>query len=271
MNKQKGVALFQVLLIITILMLLAIFVSNKAKMQVDSAQHIADKQAAMLDVTTTLAKIKFNLLAYTTEVLLNKNKWNFYGEEFFIGKVKVTIQDHNGLLFINNKTPLKTVKKAIDVAQKMDVSISGVSAETFIDWFSKPKNVRIQNLEQLMSIGFSFDAASKLWSFITTNPRVLFNPMNVPKPLMSVYFESSQSQQLLALRAEKKPYVTVREMTEVITGISNDETTGYIMGPYYRVKISAKTGKSHWNMLYEISIVQRHKGFEIIILSQRPF
>ncbi|PCI59284.1 MAG: hypothetical protein COB35_11710 [Gammaproteobacteria bacterium] len=272
LKKQQGVALFQVLLIVTILMFLAIFVTNKAKMQVKSAQSITDKQKAMLTVRTVLSKIKFNLLSSPADVLYDQQKWNFYGEEFLIDDVTVSIQDHNGLLFINKRTPVDLVDNIISLANSVDKkNNNSVSSKSFIHWFDEPTNTRIQNLEQFISMGFSWLSAKELWSYITVNPRVLFNPMNVPKTLLPVFFPNNQVGRILALRATGKNYVEIQHEMQTITKLTADESVGYVTGPYYRVKISAKINKSYWNMLYELSIVQQHNGLHVITLSQRPF
>jgi len=270
LKTQQGVALFQVLLIITILLFLAIFVSNKAKMQVSSAQKIADKQAAMLSVTSTLAKIKFNLLTLPADRLHDKLGWNFYGKDFLFNKAKVNIQDHNGLLSINKNTQIKLLTQLIGITNKESDSVNAVSPTLLKQWFANTNNIRLQNLEQLTNIGFSYQAAKIIWSAITVNPRILFNPMNVPEFILPVFFDKAQVQQIIDLRADDNSYMEMKQQMRNITQISEDEMVGYITGPYYRVKISAKIGKSEWNMLYELSIVQQLRGLDILILSQRP-
>lgn len=271
MNKQKGIALFQVLLIITILMLLAIFVTHKAKGQLDSAQKIADKQQAMLAVTSTLSQVSYGLLSYPVNELIDKHAWNFYGKEFLIGDVKVSIQDNNGLLSLHKNTPNKIVSKLISLAASADEDKQLMSPTTFINWFTQPNNIRIQNMEQFISMGFSFRQATELWSCITTLPLAMFNPMNVPDKLLVILFDETQVQQLRELRINSNTYNEIKQQTQTITNIYSDEAIGYITGPNYRVKISAIKNKSQWNMLYELGIVQRINGYQLITLSQKPF
>ena len=271
MNKQKGIALFQVLLIIIILMLLAIFISHKAKSQIDSAQRIEDKQRAMLEVLSTLATIKYKLLAFPADVLNDKHGWNFYGKEFLIDGVTVTIQDHNGLISINKNTPKETVVKLLSLVRKDDEEYSSVSSTSFINWFAQSKNIHIQNMEQLMSMGFSFRVATEFWSYISTFTQIMFNPMNVPDKLLMTVFDEEQAKQLLELRTNNNVYNEIKKQTQIITNIYSDEAVGYITGPNFKVKIKANKNKSHWNMLYELGIVQRIKGYQLITLSQKPF
>jgi len=270
MDKQKGIALFQVLLITTILLILASFISRKANNQVDSAININDKQLAMLDVKSTLSHIKFNLLSKTSDFLADNQGWNFHGEEFEISGVTVSVQDHNGLLFINKKTSINRLNAIIEVIEKLTNQPFDVSAQVLRQWFSNPKNSRIQNLEQLINLGVSYESATIIWSNITVNPRILFNPMNTPYILLPVFFDNNQIQELTQLRTNNLTYKQTKQVVEQITAIENDEFSGYITGPYYRIKISANIGESYWKMLYELSIVQEYNGFDLITLSQRP-
>jgi hypothetical protein len=172
------------------------------------------------------------------------------------------------LLSINKNTPVSLLKKVIDITQQENTSYRPVSAESFKQWFAN--NLHLQNLEQLINIGFSYQAAKIIWSAITVNPRILFNPMNVPALMLPVFFDKSQAQQIIALRKGHNSYIEMKQSIRDISQISEDEMVGYITGPYYRVKISAKIGKSEWNMLYELSIVQQLRGLDVLILSQRP-
>lgn len=271
MYKQKGIALFQVLLITTILLILASFISHKANNQINSAININDKQLAMLAEKSAISRIKFDLLAKTPDVLVDDEGWNFHGEEFEIAGVTVSVQDHNGLLFINKKTSINTLNAILKAVEKEISQPLDVTAPILKQWFSNLDNVRIQNLEQLINLGFNYESAESIWSKISVNSRFMFNPMNVPSLLLPVFFNSNQTQEISTIREEQLNFVDTKRIIKEITGIESDETVGYITGPYFRIKISANIGESHWKMLYEFSILKEYNGFHLVTLSQRPF
>jgi len=271
MHKQKGIALFQVILITTILIILATYISNKANKQVSSAEQIKDKQLAMLATRSILSQIKFNLLTTTADILVDKQGWNFYGEEFLIDDVTVSIQDHNGLLSLNKNTPIETFKSIITTVENETNTSISVSANIFKEWFSNPAHNRIQNLEQLMNIGFSYEAAASVWHKISVNSRFVYNPMNVPTASLNVLYDKNIAQEIDQLRSNRLAYSELIERLKQVTGIQNGEDQAYITGPYYRIKINAKIGESHWKMLYELSMENGFNGMNLINLSQRPF
>jgi len=269
MRKQKGIALFQVILITSILILLATYVTTKAQQQVESGFNIANKQIAMLKVKTTLSKVKFHLLSKPASILHDQYGWNFYGEPFNIDGIEVTVQDHNGLIYLNQHTPISVFENIIkSVEQELSENIT-VATTNFQQWFIDPNNVRIQNLEQLTNIGFSYDAAVQIWNRISVNPKFLFNPANTPDKALNVLFSASQAMQIKELRPNTN-YIEIINQVEQATGITNDEETGYITGPYFRVKIKVQVEESSWHMLYELSLEKNFNGLNLITLSQRP-
>lgn len=92
-NKNKGVALVQVLLITSMILLLVVQLSKGAKRQVKTAQLNKNKIEALINMKTALEETKFSLLS--TE---NVEGRAFYGQATSKGEVKIKVQDEAGLL-----------------------------------------------------------------------------------------------------------------------------------------------------------------------------
>lgn len=117
--RQQGVALIQVLLISTIIMVLALQISHQAKNQVRLAQGYQDKTQAELLLYSAEKRVLFEMLTrieknqpqgeYQQNDLSDVTiadtetplQWNFYGEPFNLDGITIKLQDINGLVSLS--------------------------------------------------------------------------------------------------------------------------------------------------------------------------
>ena len=106
MNKQRGVALIQVLLITAILTVFALYLTQSARQQAKIAFLAKDRALAEVINHSAHSQIIFELLT-TEHTMLSgygktgdiANKWNFYGKPFALNEyASAAIQDQAGLL-----------------------------------------------------------------------------------------------------------------------------------------------------------------------------
>ena len=97
MRKQRGVALIQVIIITSIILLLTIFFLSVAKSQVARAAALQAKSLAYMAQYSGKNRVLFGLLTKDS-MQLREQGWNFYGQAFSINEhTKVQLQDLNGL------------------------------------------------------------------------------------------------------------------------------------------------------------------------------
>jgi general secretion pathway protein K len=101
MRRQNGVALVQVLLVTTIIILLVMQLSLTAAEQVRRAQALQDRSEASLYLHSREVALLYTLL---TEPLVPSSgtdnpyaaNWNFHGEPFVVDGLEITLQDQSG-------------------------------------------------------------------------------------------------------------------------------------------------------------------------------
>lgn len=148
--RQQGVALIQVLLISTIIMVLALQISHQAKNQVRLAQGYQDKIQAELKLYSAEKRVLFELLTRTaknqpqgdyqeedfsyasmsdTDIPLS---WNFYGEPFTVNGVTIKLQDINGLVSSSSTTTSLQTKYLL--THGYPESLSETFEKTLYNW-----------------------------------------------------------------------------------------------------------------------------------------
>ena len=85
MRKQRGVALIQVIIITSIILLLTIFFLSVAKSQVARAAALQAKSLAYMAQYSGKNRVLFGLLTKDS-MQLREQGWNFYGQAFSINE-----------------------------------------------------------------------------------------------------------------------------------------------------------------------------------------
>jgi general secretion pathway protein K len=162
-NKNKGIALFQVLLITAVISLLAIQFTQTAQNQIAIASTIVDRVQAQVDLRTLESELLFTLLTERNVQQVNSSNpyvanWNFYGKPFSLTQQAAnrtssaedfddrlttavfSIQDQNSLISLYNDsnpekltalfTKLKHTNSTLE-AQDFDINIAVAS---LLDW-----------------------------------------------------------------------------------------------------------------------------------------
>jgi general secretion pathway protein K len=101
MRRQRGVALVQVLLVTTIIMLLVTQLSLKAAEQVRRAQALQNRSEASLYLHSREVALLYTLLTEPLFPLPQSNNpyaanWNFHGDPFVVDGLQITLQDQSG-------------------------------------------------------------------------------------------------------------------------------------------------------------------------------
>lgn len=108
LNKQKGIALVQVLIISIILTMLGIYIIQTVRMQVGMVRLMQKSFQVNLIAESVEAELLHTLL--TNKRYLNKDSenpivlnWNFYGKPFIYNTdTQIAIQDMTSLLSLNH-------------------------------------------------------------------------------------------------------------------------------------------------------------------------
>lgn len=199
-RKQQGIALVQVLLISTVLMLLVVQLSSKANNAVEIATELKYKAGAETKIQSTIAHVQFALLTQSRvdfEIQILDSSLGFFGEPQRVeADLTVEIQDMAGLLstsFIGTgwNEYLKgnaNQLNAIRVWQGMDEY--GVAS-------AKMRNARIPYIEEVLLLP-GFEGTDL--TYLTNLPTGFFNVGTAPEGLLTRIFGKVTSQRIDELR-----------------------------------------------------------------------
>ncbi|MCJ8269532.1 MAG: type II secretion system protein GspK, partial [Psychrosphaera sp.] len=203
---QRGIALIQVIITTSIIMLLAVFFLTSAKEQVNRAQALQNKTKAYLSYYTAKNQVLYQLLT-TDYPQLQQQNWNFYGTPIRINEhTTVAIQDLNGLLSLPSMTRQYILKRTL--IPRLGVNEAEAVADSIMDWIDKDNIAQRNGAEQSAYAGtgitvrngpiqtytefpyinaMSVAAEEVLLENTTIHPTPFFNPMTSPKTLLGAY------------------------------------------------------------------------------------
>lgn len=233
-QKQQGIALVQVLLISTVLMLLVVQLSSKANDAVEIATALKQKAAIETKMQSAIANIQFALLTQSRvdfEIQVLDSSLGFFGEPKQIsGDLTVEIQDMAGLLstsfigagwneYLNGDTnQLNTIR----VWQGMDEF--GVTT-------GKMRNARIPYIEELVLLP-GFEGTDL--TYLTHLPTGFFNVGTAPEGLLARVFGEAAAERIAELRENKE---FSRQTVNQLEGL--EEASVFPPGTLARVKITS--------------------------------
>jgi general secretion pathway protein K len=97
--KQTGVALIQVLLITSMLLILVVQLSKDAREQVQTSLRLKEKAELLININSEVERVKYELLTTSPNQLgVSPSGLNFYSEPVQRKDLAVTLQDQAGLL-----------------------------------------------------------------------------------------------------------------------------------------------------------------------------
>lgn len=258
--KQQGIALLQVLLLSTILMVLLLAANHQARQHIKLASAVQHYTQANLALHSTEAEILFTMLSTLPLQLQQKDnstgaRWNFHGELFQFGEVDVRIQDTSGLLSAASPNP--AMLKAFTERQSGSETLGRQIAAALADWQDKDdiprldgaeqadypnyavRNAPIQYLEEWLFIkGVSPDLFAKIQPLLTMFPQGV-NINQQPEALWRLYLSETQVAELTRARANGE---LTESLFQAISGITIDEFTRFATGPAYRISFTVKNG-----------------------------
>ena len=255
-GRQKGVALVQVLLVTTIIILLVMQLSLTAREQVRRAQALQDRSEASLYLHSREVAMLYTLL---TETLLPSQEssnpyaasWNFHGEPFVVDGLEFTLQDQSGLMRL-------PVSGTADFRRLLEsLGRGSAQARTTADGLGRwlgmasgsggsPGDAMmrggtgdpVQYFGELRFLSGMDEALyGQLAELMTLYPTPGFNPLTAPEPLLRMRMSASAA--AAVIDARRKGGLDQRRLWQ-IAGIGIDETTVPFVGPGIGIHIEGE-------------------------------
>ncbi len=289
MANQKGIALIQVLIISTILVMLGIFISQTVREQVATAHSINTAFALRLKIESAEAKLLQALLTNQRyKKVESKNnivqRWNFFAKEFLIDEeVTVTIQDLSSLVSLNvtEKTILTAVLKELGIErekitnfiaaladwkdQDQQIRLNGAEKDFYrLKGEQGPRNGYLQSLSEVEYIRGGDILSFERWNSLSSIEMVSsFNPLNSPKIILKAMIKDDNIvNEVLELRASNRLKGNVFYQ---LTGIDQDESINYGTGKRLLVKLKAQQNNQQVTKSFVVSLKPRSQLQPMII------
>jgi len=253
-RRQCGVALVQVLLVTTIIILLVLQLSLTAADQVKRAQALQDRSEASLYLHSREVAVLYSLL---TEPLFPGQEssnpytasWNFHGEPFVVDGLEITLRDQSGLMRfptsgISDFEKLLPVlglgsAEARDIARRLGHWLGitlpgGVSPVNAM--MRGAAGGPVQYFGELKFLtGMDDQLYRQLADLMTLYPTPGFNPLTAPAPLLRMRLPETTLGPLLEARRNGE---LDQDRLWQVAGIGSDETTMPFVGPGIGVQIA---------------------------------
>lgn len=200
MERSKGVALIQVLLITGMLLILAIQLSKETKRQVNIATLMKSKGEFTMKLFNEKERLKFTLLTSTKSESqgLGSVNFNFRGvPQKITGDITLTLQDEDGLMSLPYGGK--------DLARLIEAGASG--HETLLNYQglgqrqSSGDSIRGGLLPSLNEVNLIEGVKVTDVNLLTHLPTFQFNLYNSPESLLQRLFETETAEQIRLLQA----------------------------------------------------------------------
>jgi len=261
-GKQKGIALFQVLLISAVISILAIQFTQTAKNQISIATALANRTTASLISKSAESELLFSLLTQTKAKTLSADneivrKWNFHGKPFNVkSNIEYKIQDLSSLVGLFDNQNVSTLTAAFNL---IGIPQAQTFAENLVKWQSN--KVPLQNYQELDYInGLSPKNWQDIKPFITIRPQSYINPMLAPKELLALDLPAPVIDTIIGLRNKG-------ELTALIfrqlSGLSNDVGMFFFVSGLLRISIKVTVNNVQFKQNIEV-LVRPYKNYPVI-------
>ncbi|MBH0025410.1 MULTISPECIES: type II secretion system protein GspK [unclassified Pseudoalteromonas] len=256
-----GIALVQVLLIVAVLSILALYFTQSARNQVHNATLMVDKAQAYVELHSAEANVLYALLTepknpeksnqvnnQNTSTLINS--WNFYGAQFTYNQyVNVALQDLRGLL--NLHYPNKQRLRQLLTYSGLNDYDAQLTSQQIIDWQNldtrsdyipstvTARHAAIHDISELKHLGLKPELLNILQANTTQYKKGAFNPMTAPDSLLNALLSSDVAAHVIMLRNAKQ--LTVQEFAQV-TGFSESEDIILYPSNLFKVTLQAHVG-----------------------------
>nr|WP_246239993.1 type II secretion system protein GspK [Pseudoalteromonas caenipelagi] len=243
-------------------MLIAIFIQQSIKQQVEIASLAKERLSVRLELENVQAKLYRSLLSHqryqdknsTDEIV---KLWNFHGEPFYLDSVKVTVQDVQGLINLNT-SPRSLLKRYFSpwvdeklMPQLLDAvedwkdednlrRLNGAEKQDY-DKGVTPSNTYLQHVNEFNLIAEHLKLTDIIppiaYRFVTVQRLAGFNPLNAPEPALNAFLnDENLVKQVLSARARGE---LSRFQFFQMTGIEEGEFVTFGTSPFLEVELSA--------------------------------
>jgi general secretion pathway protein K len=256
MNNQRGIALFQVLLLSTILTVVILSMNYQAREHIKLAQAAQDYAGATLVLQSAEAELLFTMLTsswYELERDDRTHGFNFYGKTFGFNGADVNIQDTSGLL--NLISPDSNLMSSLTDLYTNDPQLGRDITAAISDWQDKdevkksngaeqpdyPQNIIVRNgpiqySEELRFIkGMTEELYQELSPMVSLFPRGL-NLNQQPASIWNLYIREPSLSEVIKLR---EAHELTAQNFERLTGVGVDEFQSFSIGPGFRIRFTA--------------------------------
>tara|TARA_B100001063_G_scaffold246967_1_gene288867 strand:+ start:15073 stop:15894 length:822 start_codon:yes stop_codon:yes gene_type:complete len=269
MPKNKGFALIQVLLMTAILLSLAVVVLTRANTQIESALSLSNKAQAQAKVETVFNNLLFSF--YTSELYeLHEGKsFNFYGQSFTYMDSVVTLQDNFGMIALQSFKKQEEFEALLNSLSVQDVKPH--AARLYNTFKSKNFYERlIQSEAFFIKQGFTKEEAKHLWQVVSPYPVKSRSFSQMPKELLSFFFDSATVNEIKKLRQQELSWFDYKKQFEDIVPVGDDDYVANFIGQYIKVSIVVELEQSKWAQEYFVRVKKMPSGVKILILLASP-
>lgn len=230
LKKNAGIALVQVLIISIVLSMLAIFITQTVKQQIDVTQSIQTRTKLATKIESVEANILHLLATNHLSPYINHqnnvlNNWNFYGKPFnYDENTTIVIQDKTSLLSLNYTNKRLTLRildmlglsphetrtfmdSLADWKDKDDLTrLNGAESGYYLkEGIEPPRNGYLQSLEEVQLIKFSDKLTFEQWKkYFSVELVSQFNPLNAPDLVLKAFISDDETfNQVYRLRNER--------------------------------------------------------------------
>lgn len=256
--KQSGIALVQVLFIVAVLSILALYFTQSARQQVHGATQMVDKAQAYVELHNAQANVLYALLteqkdpefsSSTNNLLVSS--WNFHGAKFsYNEQVTVALQDLRGLLNLHYPNKQRLIQ--LLTYSGLNDYDAQLTARQIIDWQEldarsdyipstiTARHAAIHDVSELKHLGLKSEQLNALQANTTQYKKGMFNPMAAPDSLLNALLSSDVAKHIIMQRNAKQ--LTVREF-ENLSGFDDDRILLYPSN-MFKVTLQAQVGEA---------------------------
>jgi general secretion pathway protein K len=267
-NKQRGIALIQVLLLTGILAVLVLYFTQTSRQQVALATYANDRALALVNLQSAKSLLLFKLLSEHKLVEYQDNvtsenssltalNWNFHGAAFeVINGVKASLQDQSGLIsahFLDGELLNKIL-----LANGVEATEANNVFTRLLDWqdidnlsanFSAEKNTlglfirngHIPDLTDLTHVsGISPDIFQLLQQIMTIHYAGRFNPMTAPEPVLKGMLNEQAYLQIKTMREDN---TLSKQQFSAVSRIREAEDIWFTPSNFLQMSITSKVGE----------------------------
>ena len=254
-----GIALVQVLLIVAVLSILALYFTQSARQQVHGATQMVDKAQAYVELHSAEANVLYALLTEQKDPEFSSstsnplvNSWNFHGAPFsYNEQVTLALQDLRGLLNLHYPNTQRLIQ--LLTYSGLNDYDAQLTARQIIDWQSldtrsdyipstvTARHAAIHDISELKHLGLKQPQLQALQANTTQYKKGGFNLMTAPNSLLNALLTSDVAKHVIMLRNTKQ--LTVREFAQV-TGFEESENIILYPSNLYKVTLQAQVGEA---------------------------